>query len=339
MLQSLEGALAQIDDLLIRMKELAEQAATGSYSSAQKDVMQAEFEEMSAEIDRITSNVYFNGNTLLTSDAEDSIEIHVGSAETIGLDSFDMSASGLGVDATSGTTTTVLNRNVAADTDTEDYIAAGDVASAGDGFTIDFDGDAVNDIEIDVGTSYSGGATLDELVTLINNQVLVDANAAGEDTWVMASAVGDDETGYRLQLTASTAGVSAFTVVALLNGAGGDFDATADFIVNVAGAAAGGLDITDSGSIEATLTAIDDAIIEKDEARASFGYKMNRLESTVSILSIQSENLMAAESRISDVDVAIEMATMTRNQVLAQAGISMLAQANVMPQMALNLLR
>ena len=339
MLQTMEGALAQIDELLIRMKELGQQAATGSYSDAQKDVMQAEFEEMSAEIDRITSNVYFNGNTLLTADTEDAIEIHVGSSETIGLDSFDMSASGLGVDATSGTTTTVLNRNVAADTDTEDYIAAGDVASAGDGFTINFDGDAVNDIEIDVGTSYSGGATLDELVTLINNQVLVDANAAGEDTWVMASAVGDDETGYRLQLTASAAGVSAFTVVALLNGAGGDFDATADFIVNVAGAAAGGLDITDAGAIETTLTAIDDAIIEKDEARASFGYKMNRLESTVSILSIQSENLMAAESRISDVDVAIEMATITRNQVLAQAGISMLAQANVMPQMALNLLR
>ena len=66
---------------------------------------------------------------------------------------------------------------------------------------------------------------------------------------------------------------------------------------------------------------------------------MNRLGSTVAILSIQAENLMAAESRISDVDVATEMAAMTRNQVLAQAGISMLAQANAMPQMALALLR
>jgi flagellin len=65
---------------------------------------------------------------------------------------------------------------------------------------------------------------------------------------------------------------------------------------------------------------------------------MNRLESTVSVLNIQSENLQASESRISDVDVAVEMAAMTRNQVLAQAGISMLGQANTMPQMALQLL-
>jgi flagellin len=66
---------------------------------------------------------------------------------------------------------------------------------------------------------------------------------------------------------------------------------------------------------------------------------MNRLESTTEVLNIQAENLMASESRISDVDVATEMASLTRNQVLAQAGVSMLAQANMMPQMALNLLR
>jgi flagellin len=66
---------------------------------------------------------------------------------------------------------------------------------------------------------------------------------------------------------------------------------------------------------------------------------MNRLENTVELLGVQAENLQAAESRISDVDVATEMATLTRTQVLAQAGTAMLAQANAMPQMALTLLR
>jgi flagellin len=66
---------------------------------------------------------------------------------------------------------------------------------------------------------------------------------------------------------------------------------------------------------------------------------MNRLESTISVINNQAENLSAAESRISDVDVATEMAAMTRTQVLAQAGVAMLAQANTMPQMALTLLR
>jgi flagellin len=87
------------------------------------------------------------------------------------------------------------------------------------------------------------------------------------------------------------------------------------------------------------MDAITAAIIVKDTARAAFGYKMNRLEYTVGVTNIQAENIMAAESRISDVDVATEMARMTRLQVLAQAGVAMLSHANLMPQMALTLLR
>ena len=100
-----------------------------------------------------------------------------------------------------------------------------------------------------------------------------------------------------------------------------------------------GVNIASSAAAAAALTTVKAAIGTKDQARAAFGYKMNRLESTISILDIQRENLQTAESRISDVDVATEMATLTRTQVLSQAGISMLAQANSMPQMALSLLR
>ncbi len=91
-------------------------------------------------------------------------------------------------------------------------------------------------------------------------------------------------------------------------------------------------------SATASLTTLDTAIGSKDTARARFGYKMNRLEATIGVLNIQAENLSAAESRVSDVDVATEMAEITKTQVLAQAGIAMLAQANAMPQMALQLL-
>ena len=101
----------------------------------------------------------------------------------------------------------------------------------------------------------------------------------------------------------------------------------------------GGLNIATSADAIDALVTIGSAIAIKDEARAKFGYKMNRLESTQSVLNIQAENLMTSESRISDVDVATEMATMTRNQVLSQAGVAMLSQANTMPQMALSLLR
>jgi flagellin len=65
---------------------------------------------------------------------------------------------------------------------------------------------------------------------------------------------------------------------------------------------------------------------------------VNRLENTVAAMEIQRENLQAAESQISDVDVAQEMASLTKEQVLAQAGVAMLSQANSVPQMALTLL-
>ena len=199
MLQTFEGALGAVDEALIRMKELAEQAATGSYSAQQRQIMNAEFQEMAEEINRIARSTTFNSVTMLNS-ATGSNTIHFGQDSTIDINSVDLRTAALGLS----------------------------------------------------GITISG---------------------------------------------------------------------------------------TDGTNAIAALDAVTTAIEIKDSARASFGYKMNRIESTASVLEIQAENLLAAESRISDVDVATEMATLTRNQVLAQAGVAMLAQANSMPQMALTLLR
>jgi len=199
MLQTFEGAMGTIDESLVRMKQLAEQAATGSYSSAQRLIMDNEFTEMANEIDRIAKGTAFNNNFLLN----------------------------------------------------------------------------------------SAGAT-----------VAIQFGAASSDKI--------DVTGSNL----TTAALSLSTAS-----------------INTVGAA------------NSALATLSTAITTKDIERAKFGYKMNRLESTISVINNQAENLLAAESRISDVDVATEMAQMTRTQVLSQAGVAMLAQANSMPQMALSLLR
>lgn len=86
------------------------------------------------------------------------------------------------------------------------------------------------------------------------------------------------------------------------------------------------------------LERLDDAMVAKDGVRAHLGALQNRLENTVTNLSVQAENLQAAESRISDVDVAVEMTAMIRNQILAQSSTSMLAQANALPQMLVELI-
>jgi flagellin len=87
-----------------------------------------------------------------------------------------------------------------------------------------------------------------------------------------------------------------------------------------------------------SLEVLNKAIISKDKIRANLGSLQNRLENTVTVLEIQAENVQAAESRISDVDVATEMTEFVRNQILTQSAVSMLAQANSMPRMALSLI-
>ena len=199
MLQTMEGAMGTIDSILIRMKELAEQAATGSYSDQQRTIMNNEFEQMIAEIDRIATTTNFNSISMLNS-ASGTSSVHFGVNSSIDVNAVDIQTAALGIDS-------------------------------------------------------------------------------------------------------------------------------------------GSANVSTAGAAQTALGLVDTAIQLKDSARASFGYMMNRLESTNEVLNIQAENMMAAESRISDVDVATEMAALTRNQVLAQAGVSMLGQANTMPQMALNLLR
>ena len=145
------------------------------------------------------------------------------------------------------------------------------------------------------------------------------------------------------------AGSAKFNGISMLNSATGSvsivFGDTGDTIaidmvdVTKSGLGIDAVNIQTAASAQAALTTLATAISNATTYRAGFGAKMNRLENTVGVLNVQAENLMSAESRVSDVDVATEMATMTRNQVLAQAGIAMLAQANAMPQLALTLLR
>lgn len=86
------------------------------------------------------------------------------------------------------------------------------------------------------------------------------------------------------------------------------------------------------------IVRINDAIVRKDQIRSHLGAVQNRLENTVTNLNIQAENLQAAESRISDVDVATEMTTFVRNQILTQTATAMLSQSNAFPHMLMELI-
>ena len=365
MLQTMEGAMAVMDENLIRMKELAEQAATGSYSLAQRTIMNNEFSEMAAEIDRIAGATAFNAIRMLTTaDSSEAVEIHVGTTETISVARHDMTTGANGLNIAVGTSgyQAVADYGVADASDT--WLTLTESASSAGALTlnIQFTGEDAIAVNFTAASSAATEYSLTEVVEAIN-AVSLNQSVSGDGTvnaYTMASIDHDNASGNDfLKLVSRTGSSAGLTMTGNTNvQAGADVAASLGFVIAIDTAAqdlsdadttavdgrmlfaAGtGISITTVGDAQAALTAIGNAISTKDTARAAFGYKMNRLESTISILNIQAENLGAAESRISDVDVATEMATLTRTQVLSQAGISMLAQANSMPQMALTLLR
>lgn len=331
MMQVAEGALGVIDDILIRMRELAEQAATGSYSSSQKDIMQAEFGELLNEIDRIAQNTDFNDNKLLAANGatfDITLGLGVGAGKMITLTSKQMDAEGLNLGGkrefmvssewvTSQTSTLMTN----ASTVTKNMIIT---FAAQDDLTIAFTNNEVK--------------TLSQVVDAINlaSQGSTEKYDAAE---IVYSAATDM---YTLKVSSRDAGDTTIdfdTSDANIEWQGLHADASiADtHFANTNGSTTDAVNIK-TNSAQA-ITNLDAALHAKDEYRAELGYMMNRLEAAGVVVDIQAENLLAAESRISDVDVATEMAALTRNQVLAQAGVAMLGQANMMPQIALSLLR
>ncbi len=370
MLQTMEAAMGIMDENLVRMKELAEQASTGSYSSAQRTIMDAEFAEMANEIERIAGATTFNGISMLNeaalSTGTNDIKIHVGDTTTIDVERVDMTQSGLNIETGDGgwQVTGKTASGVSATSLTYVTVLAGcDDAGTGVSLNISFEdndtsaNDELNIVAVFTAVSVAGGTgfSLASVVSTINaasNNLGFDAS--GNDLRYSAAEAYYDSSSstYVLRISSRVSTSDQYSIWITGNEAtSGSKGCVAGFYTLTtasavatsayanSGVTTAGLNILTVDAATSALARLDTAIDTKDTARAAFGYKMNRLESTVSILDIQVENLMTAESRISDVDVATEMANLTSRQVLSQAGVAMLAQANSMPNMALTLLR
>jgi flagellin len=365
LLQTMEGAMQTIDDALVRMKQLAQQAVTGTYSDAQRVIMNAEFGEMAEEIERIATATKFNDTTYL--DNTDTVDIQVGDSDNvITVTGVDMTNTGLGIET--GTAGYEATGDHWVDDPGDAWLTLNDAGNNGQTVTLSITftdsvaGTSEAALSVDFTGPSAGGTvsyTLTEVVEAIN-AVSLNLPVAGDGTvqaYAAASIEHDNTTGQdtlKIDSRGADADGATITLTTPANTAadGGFILAQATAATSmiedplVAGdhgrlnvAAGTGINILTTTAANTAMDAITAAIITKDTARAAFGYKMNRLEYTVAVINIQAENMLAAESRISDVDVATEMSAMTSYQVLAQAGVAMLSQANLMPQMALSLLR
>jgi flagellin len=148
------------------------------------------------------------------------------------------------------------------------------------------------------------------------------------------------------------ASVSEFNGQALLSGASNSFEVFVGFKsgtgnsltlnlkdLDLTSIGLASVNISTSANAQSALSNIDSAISAVATARADYGAIQNRFEAAIANLQVTSENFTAAESRIRDADIAYETSQFTKNQVLVQSGIAVLAQANALPQQALALLR
>lgn len=317
-IETADGALSEVHDILQRMNQLSVQASTGTLSDADRSTIQDEIKQLKQEITRIAEDTQFNGEPLLNGNYDlkgytDNAAVKVGYYSD---------------EVTTGVYT-VNNLSVTFDAD-------GNIEPGTDFANITFTGETV------VATPPTGDATVafpaDAKVTDVKGNIVTitsDVNADFEMNFKITGTPGSTVT--VTDMDVEITGIGAMTMQI-----GSNEGQTLDIRIPTIALAEMGLEDTDMSTVEGAMQAIDDvkyAIQYVSKARSRLGAYQNRLEHSISNLDITDENMTAAYSRIMDVDMAEEMTEYTTVQVISQASMSMLAQANERPAQVLQLLQ
>ncbi len=309
MLQVADGAMARAHDILMRMKTLAVQAGSGQLSGTERGMLNTEYQAMLSEIDRLALDTEFNGNQLVNG----AITTDVSSATDFSTDD------GVQAIAFKGAHDTSADATIAYDVGGSFTVTTAEAAFTG---------------SLPAGTNDGSNMTTGTSVTLSNtgstNKIDLIINTA-----------------FDVDLTKATGtivlGGSATTSFSYKVGTG--TSSTADTIsvsVSSINAAALGLATTNVTTIaqsDISSVAVTSAVDTLNVARADLGAAQNRIEFASVNIATTLENMEAARSNLLDLDIASEMSSFTSKQILVQAGVAMLAQANQQPQVLLRLLQ
>jgi len=304
LLQVAEGAMAQIGDILTRMKELATQAASAN-AGTDLEKIDSEYTELYNEIDRIVNSTQYQGTKLLDG-------------------SFGVTKSVSGWDDAGDPPKKITDLDVS-DAVEGNYTVS--YCATSHNMTISFSGSGYN-IDQTVELEAGGVANFDKLgISFTVNMSDTDLDSwSPTDTAFTVSGTGssaafqvgyDDQTSYS-QLSVSLANLKASESEGL------DLS---------------GVSLATQTDAQTAIGTIDNAIDKLAEARGNVGAMMNRFAYAAANLDTTLENFTAADSVIRDADMAQEMTNFAKNQILVQAGVAMLSQANQAPQLILSLFR
>ena len=317
----------QAHSILQRMNELAVQGANDTNESIDRDAINEELSALTSELDRIASTTQFNKQNLLDgSFTSKNLQVGANSDQKISISIGEMNSKALGLHDIAGTTTqsqtgkkvTGFTFGKYATTGTNSKAAFSDQKKA-----------AITSLKAAIDKAKDSTGYMQQLNTANGSAYYIDANNAK----------------YKTAKSAMNADASALkgAVSDGITNNGATYAKTENVIANkmTVGQATTLTDpsVKDYASANATIDAVQKAINSVSSQRSALGALQNRLEHTVANLDNVSENTSSAESRIRDTDMADEMVEYSKNNILAQAGQSMLAQANQSTQGVLSLLQ
>ena len=327
LIQTAEGALNESHSILQRMNELAVQGANDTNESIDRDAINEELSALTSELDRIASTTQFNKQNLLDGNfTSKNLQVGANSDQKISISIDAMNSTALGLHNIAGSTSqSQTGKKVTGFTFGKYSVDVNSTDSFGDQKASAINGlqDAVSQaanstgymrqLDLETGSAYYVGADT-------NTRYATASAAMAADLSNMKAAISDGITNNGATYANTENVIAKNTTV-------GEATTLTDPSVK------------DYASANATIDAVQKAINQVSSQRSALGALQNRLEHTVSNLDNVSENTSSAESRIRDTDMASEMVTYSKNNILAQAGQSMLAQANQSTQGVLSLLQ
>ena len=313
LIQVAEGSLNEVNAILVRMRELAVQSSSSTVTDLNRESIQAEFTQLTTEIDRIAQATQYNNQPLLTGFGNE-----VDSTSTALTASNNTGVTGIAVSGAAAGT------YVFADSGSDGEITLGN-------------GTVTQTIRIatlldgsDVATGSQIVANFDRLgvqVTLAGPSVSNATGAYTDGDLDTENIVVPEATGGSFQVGPTDNAFNRIEVnVADMSATGTELNLTTAAVSTIS-------------SSRSAITAVDGAITAVAQQRGDLGAFQNRLAFAISYTENEIENIQASEASISDADIASEVTSFTRAQILSQAATAMLAQANVLPQNALALLQ
>ena len=333
LIQVAEGSLNEVSAILVRMRELSVQSSSSTVTDENREAIQAEFTQLTTEIDRIAQATVYNEQSVLTGYGNQVLVTSTAltASNTSGVTSIKISGAALGEykfvddvagDVTLGNGTVTQTIRLATMLDGENVATGTQIVANFDrlGIQVTLAGNDGYDAEFELDDK--GKATAVKIEGYTGNYV--EGDLEGQ---IIHVDVPTDGKGGSFQVGPTDAAYNRLEIGIA------DMKATGDTL-NLAPAS-----VATITSARTAITSIDEAITAVSQQRGDLGAFQNRLAFTISYTENEIENIQASEASISDADIAMEVTEFSRAQILSQAATAMLAQANVLPQNALALLQ